>query len=146
MLLMNVKLSDDQWVKILSFLRTCSGMYVGKEENCRRFIEGVLWITRSGAQWRLLPAAYGDWNNTYKRFARWCDKGIWEQMHAHFIKDPDMEYLIVDSTVVRAHPCAAGAPKKRAVKKLRHSGAAGAGSAPRSTSALMDWATRRASN
>ena len=48
----------------------------------------------------------------YKRFARWSDRGIWKLLHQHLAGDPDMEYLIIDSTVVRAHPCAAGTPPK----------------------------------
>jgi hypothetical protein len=67
-------------------------------------------------------------------------------MHHQFTDDPDMEHLIIDSTIVRAHPCAAGAPKKGAASKLRPWVAAGAGSAPKSTSALMRWATPCASS
>ena len=109
----NVTIAPEQWSKILVFLRECPNVYVGDEHSCKKFVEAVLWINRTGAQWRMLPAEYGKWNTIYKRFARWCERGIWERMHEHFIEEPDMEYLIIDSTVVRAHQCAGGAPQKR---------------------------------
>ena len=129
----SVKLSPEQWDKIHEFLLGYGGIYVGREAECQRFIEAVLWISRSGAQWRLLPAEYGNWNSVYKRFARWADQDIWEQMHRHFAGDPDLEHLIIDSTVVRAHPCAAGASPKKAARKPSPWAGAAAVSAPRST-------------
>lgn len=109
----NVRLQDDPWMKLRDFLRADPRAYVGKEQECRQFVEAVIWVDRSGAQWRLLRLDYGNWNTTYKRFARWCDNGVWERMLEHFADDPDMENGLIDSRVVRAHPCAAGAEKKR---------------------------------
>ena len=126
-----VELRDSQWSKIVPFLRSCPGVYVGQEAQCRGFVEAVLWQARTGAQWRLMPQEYGKWNGVYKRFERWCEKGVWERMHQHFIDDPDMEHVIIDSTVIRAHPCAAGASKKAVVKGRKHWVEAEAGSAPK---------------
>lgn len=107
-----VRLQDKQWAKVRDFLRGDPNAYIGKdEEECRRFVEGVLWITRSGASWRLLPSEYGRWNTIYKRFARWCDQGVWERMLQHFADDPDMEQGMIDSTIVRAHPLSASGVK-----------------------------------
>ena len=126
-----VHLPDEQWSKILEFLHTCPRIYVGLETECRRFVEAVLWMARSGAQWRLLPTAYGQWNSIYKRFARWCDAGVWDQLHQHFILEPDFEWLVLDSTIIRAHPCAAGAPRAKGGKRYKHSDGAKADSARR---------------
>jgi len=130
----NALLRDDQWEKMYSFLQNHPRVYAGAEEGCRLFVEAVLWVARSGAQWRLVPERYGNWNTIYKRFARWCDHQVWEEMLQHFAADPELENILLDSTVVRAHPCAAGASKKTAGRSHRLSGVVAAGSVPKSTS------------
>jgi transposase len=112
----NVTLRDDQWQKIHAFLHDQSRLYIGNETECRRFVEAILWILRSGAQWRLLPVEYGKWNTVYKRYARWCDHGVFDELFAYFSDDAEMESVMLDSTTVRAHPSAAGALKKKVDK------------------------------
>jgi transposase len=114
-----VTLSDEQWQKMPPILRSHPNAYVGQERECRRFLSAVLWMARSGAQWRLLPREYGYWNTAYRRFARWSEQGIFEQLRQALADDADLEHLLIDSTIIRAHPCAAGARKKAAAKKVR---------------------------
>lgn len=98
----DIKLTDNQWIKIRKFLFQDPNAYVGKDEACRKVVEAVKWVSRSGAQWRLLPSEYGYWNTIYKRFASWCKAGVWQRMFDYFVDDPDMENGMIDSTVVRA--------------------------------------------
>jgi len=128
----NATIRDEQWNKIYLFLKSHPRVYAGEEEACRLFVEAVHWILRSGAQWRFLPERYGNWNSVYKRYARWCDHDVLEEMHQHFADDPDMENILLDSTVVRAHPCAAGAPQKKVARRRKPWDAAGADSAQKS--------------
>lgn len=65
----------------------------------------------------------------FKRFRRWCDTNAWERTLEHFAYEPDMEHGMIDSTNIRAHPCAAGAEKNTASKP---SDAAEADSPPKS--------------
>jgi putative transposase len=107
-----IQIADKAWQKMYKFLRAHPNVYAGRQEACRRFVEGVHWVLRSGAQWRELPERYGNWNSVYKRFARWEEQGIWAAMHEYFVEAPDMESVLLDSTVIRAHMCAAGGSKK----------------------------------
>jgi transposase len=65
----------------------------------------------TGSPWRDLPEVFGDWNSVFRRFSRWSIKGVWWRIFEAMSDDPDFEYLIVDSTIVRAHQHAAGAKK-----------------------------------
>jgi transposase len=106
---MTNELAQAQSKKLIAYLRQHPRADGGQEAECERFLQGVHWVARSGAQGRELPGRYGHGNRVYQRDARWCEHGIWADYFAH---EPDLEGLILDSSVVRAHPCAAGASKK----------------------------------
>ena len=61
----NMQYSKEQWNKIFSFLIKEKHVYTCSESDCRRFLDAIQWMARSGAQWRLLPEKYGNWNTIY---------------------------------------------------------------------------------
>ncbi len=103
-------MTDEEWALFAPFLTTPSSRGGRPPKNHRRRLDGILWICRTGAPWRDLPAAFGKWNSVWKQFRRWCESGFWDlllQALADSGSALDMLQMI-DSTIVRAHRCAAG--------------------------------------
>lgn len=137
-------ISDADWERVKHLLPGQPGRHGGVAEGNRRFLDAVLWIARTGAAWRDLPDRLGDWNSRWRGFDRWAQAGRFEALAAVF-RDPDLDVLILDSTVVRAHPSAAGSKKSGtglAARTIRRLVAAAAGSAPSCTAGSTASASR----
>ena len=137
-------ISDADWDRVKDHLPGRPGLHGGVAKDNRRFLDAVLWVARTGAAWADLPERLGNPNTQWRRFDRWAAKGRWDPILAA-LRDPDLDVLILDSTAVRAHPCAAGAKKNGtglAARTIRRWAAVGAGSAPRFTEASTALATR----
>jgi putative transposase len=104
-------LSDEQWTKIKALLLGRRERPGAPGKNDRLFFEAVFWMMRTGAPWRDLPQHFGNWNSVYKRFRDWVKKGIWKRLFETLKEDPDFEWIMIDSSVIRAHQHAAGAKK-----------------------------------
>jgi transposase len=87
------------------------GYVGGTAKDNRLFIEAVLYRYRAGIPWRDLPERFGDYRNVHKRLSRWSESGVWERIFQILIADADNEYVMIDSTIVRAHQHSAGAQK-----------------------------------
>ena len=106
-------LRDDQWERIKDFLPGREGHVGGTAADNRLFVEAVIYRYRAGIPWRDLPTRFGDWKATHRRFRRWCENGVFERIFKALSGDPDNEYMMLDSTIVRAHQHSAGAQKKK---------------------------------
>lgn len=101
-------INEIAWNKLFEFFSSQKNIYVCEKEKTKMFIEAIFWMARTGSQWRELPEIYGNWNTVFSRFNSWSKKKIWEKMFDFCIKDPDLEYVMIDATIVRAHACSAG--------------------------------------
>ena len=102
-------ISDEFWRKLEPLLPGQKGLWGGVAHDNRRFINAVFWILRTGAPWRDLPPDYGDWKNMHRRFCRWRDKGVWEKLLEQLVVEPDLEWIMMDATYIKAHMQASGA-------------------------------------
>ena len=101
------ELTQAQWERIAPMLPGKDSDPGRTGGDNRLFVNGCLWVLRSGAHWRDLPERYGKWKTLHKRFTRWAKAGVWDEVFASLIKDRDNRYLMLDSTLVRAHQQAA---------------------------------------
>lgn len=101
------EIKDVDWDRIKDFLPGQKGGHGGVAKDNRLFINALFYLAKTGIPWRDLPERFGKWNSIWQRFNRWCRNGVWQRILQE-VQDPDLEWLLIDSTVIRAHPHAAG--------------------------------------
>ena len=101
------EISDEHYTRIDELLPGRRGQLGGIAKDNRNFINAVWYVAKTGIPWRDLPERFGKWDTVYHRFNEWSKKGVWQRIFAA-VQDPDLEWLMIDSTVIRAHHHAAG--------------------------------------
>ena len=120
-------MTDDEWAIVEPFLATHSLRGGRPPANRRRVLDGILWICRTGAPWRDLPEAFGNWNSIWRQFRRWCEAGVWDVLLQGLADGGDeLDALqMIDSTTMElightstTAPAMTRAAKKKCTKKL----------------------------
>ena len=106
-------LRDDQWERLKDFVPGGRKGKRGPRSDNRRFLNALLWMARSGARWRDLPGEFGDYEAVKRRYYRWIERGVLDEVLAALSREADLEWLMIDSTIVRAHQHAAGASRQK---------------------------------
>jgi transposase len=105
--------TDEQWSRISPLMPGgCKGKR-GPRSNNRRFIEAVLWMARSGSRWKDLPERFGKPSTVKQRYYDWIERDVFTEIFQAVSGGADLEWLMVDSTIVRAHQHAAGARRQK---------------------------------
>ena len=107
------KLTANEWNRIKDYLPPeRSGQKGRPRKDNRMMLNGIMWILRTGCQWRELPEIYWNWEGVYTRYRKWQKDGIIEKIFRELNSDADMEYICMDSTAVKVHESANGGVKK----------------------------------
>jgi putative transposase len=102
------ELTERQWTVLRELVPGKAGDRGRTAADNKAFVDGVLWVLRSGARWSDLPPRYGEnWKSVHRRFCRWAHAGISERLFLALSKARDNEYRMIDSTIIRAHQQAA---------------------------------------
>lgn len=127
-----IGVTDEEWAIIGPLLPPERGRWSRPAQDNRRYFEGMLWMARTGAQWRHLPDEYGKWNSVFRRYRRWVESGVFDAMLETLAELAGTENAahMIDSSIIRAHHCAAGI--KRGLKIKKRSAAHAVASRPRS--------------
>ena len=115
-------LREDQWNKIRDLLPGREGAVGVTARDNRLFVEAVLYRYRAGIPWRDLPERFGGFRNVHKRYTRWAQKGVWEQVFKCLCEDSDNEYAEIDrpsSVPTNTPPGRGGAQKKECIGHSR---------------------------
>jgi transposase len=114
-------LTDGQWAELGPLVEQCRPHAKVPPSNLRRTISAILWRHQNGAKWRSVPAELGPWWMAAQTFIRWSRLGIWKRLLT-LVQERGVQLgmTFLDGTNIRAHQKAAGAARKRT---LRRSGA-----------------------
>ena len=113
------ELSDGQWARVEPFVPGGRKGRRGPRSDNRRFVNALIWMARSGGRWRDLPERYGPYQTVKRRYYRWIDNGVLDQLFEALAQEADLDWVAVDSTSIRAQAQAAGAPVKRGALRPR---------------------------
>lgn len=101
------QLTEEQFQKLEPHLPGRRGGHGGVARDNRLFLNAVYYVAKTAIPWRDLPERFGKWDTVFHRFNEWSKKGVWKRLF-EVVQDPDLEWLFVDSTTIRAHQHAAG--------------------------------------
>lgn len=74
-------LSDEQWAHLRILLPRKRGKGRSPTHPRREMLNAILYVVRTGCQWRAMPHDFPPWQTVYSFFSNLCRKGVWERIN-----------------------------------------------------------------
>jgi putative transposase len=102
-------LTDAEWTILASLLPPPKRLGRPARVDRREVVNAILYVLRTGCQWRYLPEGFPNWNTVYWYFLRWQDDGTWERitdslrrrLRLQLGRNPEPSAAILDSQSVK---------------------------------------------
>lgn len=102
-------LTDQQWGEIELYIPAAKRGGRPQTTSMRRTVDAILYLVRTGCQWRQLPHDFPPWQTVYRYFASWQELGVVEliQQQLHRLvrvmdyREPTPSVVVIDSQSVK---------------------------------------------
>lgn len=100
-------LNDDEWALLEPYLRHSNKRGRKHGDDLRMVVNAILYINKTGCQWRMLPAEFGPWTRIWTQFRRWSTNGTWAwllaEMHKHARRRAGRKADVPSMVVIDSH-------------------------------------------
>ncbi len=104
-----IELTDEQWSRVADLFDPPGRRGSPARIPRRQMINAMLFLARTGCQWRYLPDRFGSWGAVWQQWRRWRANGVWEramarlaaQVRARHDRAPDPSMVMIDAQTVK---------------------------------------------
>lgn len=117
------ELTDSQWQVVQKIIAPQRA----SKHSPRSMLNAMLWLVRTGTQWRNLPPHFPPWSSVYYHFRRWQVSGQWQALLTQLVQQerqrlgypPLPTYVVLDSQSVKTAPMIRQAKGFDGFKRIR---------------------------
>ncbi len=103
------EMTASSWSKISYFFLNAKGKERKTKYPMSFIFEAILWINRTGCQWRNIDSKYPKWQLVYSYFRKWSEIGLFEKINTYLVeqkrkasnKEKQASLLVIDSQSVK---------------------------------------------